>query len=138
MGWRAGFSARQPILPGCSPLGDPFFDKPKRDVGLSTFQPQLELCLPYGCGSKNRYQNGTLVSGNMDQNPRNPSWSILSHTLLEKLGETSTCNLLLKWGKPALPLEQRYVEISPLGRLHLCGLLVVEFCFETPFGPLLS
>ena len=22
------------------------------------------------CGSKNRYQNGTLVSGNMDQNPR--------------------------------------------------------------------
>ena len=24
----------------------------------------------YGCGSKTRYQNGTLVSGNMDQNPR--------------------------------------------------------------------
>ena len=23
----------------------------------------------YGCGSKNRYQNGTLGSGNMDQNP---------------------------------------------------------------------
>ena len=34
----------------------------------------------YGCGSKNRYQNGTLVSGNMDQNLRNPSCSILSHT----------------------------------------------------------
>ena len=34
----------------------------------------------YGCGSKTRYQNGTLVSGNMDQNLRNPSWLILSHT----------------------------------------------------------
>ena len=29
------------------------------------FEPQ-----PFGCGSKNRYQNGTLVSGHMDQNPR--------------------------------------------------------------------
>ena len=29
---------------------------------------------------KNRYQNGTLVSGNMDQNPRNTSCLILSHT----------------------------------------------------------
>ena len=27
-----------------------------------------------GCGSKNRYQNGTLASGNMDQNLRNPPW----------------------------------------------------------------
>ena len=35
-----------------------------------------------GCGSKNRYQNGTLVTGNMDQNPRNPSSLILSHTHL--------------------------------------------------------
>ena len=26
----------------------------------------------YGCGSKNRYQNGTLVSGNMGQNLRKP------------------------------------------------------------------
>ena len=33
-----------------------------------------------GCGSKNRYQNGTLLSGNMDQNPRNPSSLILSHS----------------------------------------------------------
>ena len=32
----------------------------------------------YGCASKNRYQNGTLVSGNMDQHLRNPSWSILN------------------------------------------------------------
>ena len=34
----------------------------------------------HGCGSKNWYQNGTLVSGNMDQNLRNPSCLILSHT----------------------------------------------------------
>ena len=32
-----------------------------------------------GCGSKNRYQNGTLVSGNMDQTLRNPSCLILSN-----------------------------------------------------------
>ena len=29
---------------------------------------------------KKRYQTGTLVSGNMDQNLRNPSCLILSHT----------------------------------------------------------
>ena len=29
---------------------------------------------------KNQYQNETLVSGNMNQNLRNPSWLILSHT----------------------------------------------------------
>ena len=36
----------------------------------------------YGCGSKNRYQHGTLGSGNMDQNLRfaPPPCSILSHT----------------------------------------------------------
>ena len=34
---------------------------------------------PGGCGSRNRYQNGTLASGNMDQNLRNPSCLILSH-----------------------------------------------------------
>ena len=33
----------------------------------------------YGCGSKNRYPNGTLVGGHMDQNLRNPSCLILSH-----------------------------------------------------------
>ena len=38
-----------------------------------------------GCGSKNRYQNGTLVNGNMNQNPRNPSCSILSHTQMKRL-----------------------------------------------------
>ena len=33
-----------------------------------------------GCGSKNGYQHGTLVSEHMDQNLCNPSWFILSHT----------------------------------------------------------
>ena len=32
-----------------------------------------------GSGSKILYQNGTLVSGNMDQHSRNPSCLILSH-----------------------------------------------------------
>ena len=30
--------------------------------------------------AQNRYQNGTLVSGSMDQNLRNPSCLMLSHT----------------------------------------------------------
>ena len=34
------------------------------------------------CGSKNRYQNGTLVSENMDPNLQNPSCLILSHSHL--------------------------------------------------------
>ena len=33
--------------------------------------------------NKKRYQHGTLVSGNMDQNLRNPSCLILSHTHLK-------------------------------------------------------
>ena len=40
-------------------------------------------CQAYGCGSKNRYQNGTLVSGNMNQNLRDPSFFILSHTHMD-------------------------------------------------------
>ena len=36
----------------------------------------------HGCGSKIRYQNGTLSNGNMDQILRNPSCLILSHTHL--------------------------------------------------------
>ena len=39
----------------------------------------------YGCGSKNRYQNGTLASGNMDHNLRNPSCLILSHTHMDQV-----------------------------------------------------
>ena len=36
-----------------------------------------------GSGSKNRYQNGTLLSGNRDQHLRNPSCLILSRTQME-------------------------------------------------------
>ena len=45
----------------------------------------MVLDVPHGCGSKNRYQNETLVSGNMDQNLRNPSCLILSHTQIARL-----------------------------------------------------
>ena len=43
---------------------------------------------PYGCGSKSRYQNGTLVSGNMDQNLRTPSCLISRDT---HISPTSDC-----------------------------------------------
>ena len=35
-----------------------------------TITLRITQCLTNGCGSKNRYQNGTLVSGHMDQHPR--------------------------------------------------------------------
>ena len=38
---------------------------------------------PLGCGSKKRYQNGTLVSGNMGQNLRNPSCLRATPTLVQ-------------------------------------------------------
>ena len=41
---------------------------------------------PNGYGSKNRYQNGTLISGNMDQHLRNPSSLILSHCQIDRFG----------------------------------------------------
>ena len=47
---------------------------------LSYFITFMSLINPVGCGSKNRYQNGTLVIGNVEQNLRNPSWLILSYT----------------------------------------------------------
>ena len=39
----------------------------------------------HGSGSKNRYQNGTLLSGKMDQHLRNPSWLSLSHSHMKLL-----------------------------------------------------
>ena len=46
------------------------------------FLPKIEACVARscGCGSKNRYQHGSLVSGNMDQNLRNPSCLIFCRT----------------------------------------------------------
>ena len=48
-----------------------------------------------GCGSKNRYQNGTLVSGVMEQNLRNPPWLILSHAQV-----ANGCSSTPKMGSP--------------------------------------
>ena len=48
----------------------------------------LQLFKAYGCGSKNRNHNRTLVSGNMDQNLRNPSCLILSHTHISEVPES--------------------------------------------------
>ena len=52
-------------------LGCPFLprkgDTTRRNWGCGI------LIFIYGCGSKKRYQTGTLVSGNMGQNLRNPS-----------------------------------------------------------------
>ena len=44
-----------------------------------------------GSGSKNRYRNGTLVSGNMDQNPRNPYRLILSHSQIASSSHEVRC-----------------------------------------------
>ena len=41
---------------------------------------RIEVAKPHGCVSRIGTPNGTLVSGNMDQNLRNPSCLILSHT----------------------------------------------------------
>ena len=45
----------------------------------------------HGCGSRNRCQNGTLVSGNMDQNLRNPPCVILSHTHMGEIYRLFPC-----------------------------------------------
>ena len=55
-----------------------------RVVLIAPFLGWFKLEPTNGCGSKNRYQNGTLVSGNMDQNPHNPSCLILSHSQIPK------------------------------------------------------
>ena len=60
-------------------LRDALHDLASRPYGSVCFR-MAKPKWSFGCGSKNRYQNGTLVSGNMDQNPRNPSCLILSHS----------------------------------------------------------
>ena len=80
------------LRPGQLSLAKKRFGTPER---------QLPFCLPSkgqhwgsamfghthacGCGSKNRYLNGTLVSGHIDQNLRNPSCLILSHTHVKQM-----------------------------------------------------
>ena len=82
-----------------------------RMAGIShTSSDRGMSCFQYGCGSKNRYQNGTLVSGNMYQNLRNPS----SHTHMALAYPQAFCgpNLLGKREAPETlaPLGQRMVS----------------------------
>ena len=50
---------------------------------------------PNGCGSKIGAPNGTLVSGNMDQNLRSPGGLILTHGgFLERFGSLGS-----EWGR---------------------------------------
>ena len=58
---------------------------PASPIPMRTRIPNLLPAASHGCVAqkKKKYQNGTLVSGNMDQNLRNPSCLILSHTQIE-------------------------------------------------------
>ena len=51
-----------------------FDDKCQKSEGLQLGSAKLA---PTWLWLKNRYQNGTLVSGKRDQHLRNPSWLIL-------------------------------------------------------------
>ena len=52
--------------------------------------------------SKTEFQNGTLVSGNMDQNLRNPSCLILSHTHMAFFCGNSGSILQPRWINPCV------------------------------------
>ena len=88
---------------------------------------------------KNRCQNGTLLSGNVDQNLRNPSCLILSHTHvlpreifrlgqahwpLSPDGATAGSAHLRPWQLGALPWQLGY-ELAPASKAmgRTCGLL---------------
>ena len=63
------------------PLFPPFYGPLKMQHLSENMMPTPDrIGYQGGCGSKNRCQNGTLVSGNMDQNLRNPSCLFLSHS----------------------------------------------------------
>ena len=70
-------------IPGSQPHSPNIFTK---DLAFLKANPEKGYAQtkqphrPHGCGSKTRCQHGTLVSKNMDQNLRNPSCLILSHT----------------------------------------------------------
>ena len=69
----------KPITGTCGKMRDPA----PRALGIQrndTKTGKSSLSGSLGCGSKNRYQNGILVSGNMAQNLHNFSCLILSHT----------------------------------------------------------
>ena len=69
-----------------------------------------------GRGSKNRYQNGTLVSGNMDQNLRNPSCFILSHTHVydPKFTSPSTLGSKSTWDRKVRPAMEPRALAKPV------------------------
>ena len=65
------------IVLSCCPVLACFKGRRKESHHFGGGSPKRHI---HGCGSKNRYQNGILASGNMDQNLRNPFCLILSHT----------------------------------------------------------
>ena len=70
----------------------------------------------FGCGSKTGAKNGTLVSGNIDQNLRNPSCLILSHTHLTVGIDPLQCGakLAYDWRGP----EQTRIPACWMSFLH--------------------
>ena len=79
---------------------------------------------PYGCGSKIGTQNGTLVSGNMDQNLWSPGGSILIHTHIN-LGRSSPPSPFGAWktrttARCEAPREPREPR-EPRPRVELAG-----------------
>ena len=90
---------------------------------------------PLGCGSKKRYQNRTLVSGNMDQDLRSPSCLILSHTHFSFSRPEE-----LSWPlQVPHPILQRHLEVNPAlrlagdaaGRLRSAGIAPGLACFQS-------
>ena len=77
---------------------------------MRTTHDRVHPKLWFGCGSKNWYQNGTLVSGNMDQSLRNPSCFILSHTRL--------CD----WNSPRTTASFRPVKYDNSPRCSVAGM----------------
>ena len=70
----------QPIKHGSRSIGTFLFPKSRNLGRLARANRSRLPSHQNGCVSKKRYQNGTLVSGNMDQSLHNPSCFILSHT----------------------------------------------------------
>ena len=68
------------------------FEGPSHTIKGANWSPILQAMvghygyLLYGCGSKNRYQNGTLVSGNMEKCVT-PSCLILSRTHMDPVNQ---------------------------------------------------
>ena len=101
---------------------------------IVNFHP-LTFRIPLAVAPKNRYQNGTLVSGNMDQNLRNPSclcrrplpptWAPLPPP-----GQPSACNAL-SWEPPGCREQSR--SCSP-GTWRTQTVWVFTFVVFPPFS----